>query len=372
MRQSQFAQSQTVKIAHEDEAGLPILDLCRTMAEEPMPGHSTERSHDALGKLTPIEFSQRYNQTTEKVTLSTVRNMRGLAERLPMEHKTPLMFHFKQKHIWLDIGLLAVLFVVASYIPLLKIVPLVASLELFSFFSFHLLAKRNSLKLQGFLGGFISSTAVFLQILNDEKFASLPSRDLITTLLFSLCAMLLECVFILFVFSTQLPFIYYLPFFLQLGFFIAVIFLAQGYLRSKDTASQSPEMDIELLIDHPIIWKNVVKLSLVIILMVSVMNVIGEKLGFSREISTLLISFFEAHAVLAATIFQWSLDQKNVELLQLIFLILLGNTLSKSYLVYKSHNLARKWTFIVLIFAGFIISVVFTSAYVYLGAPVWI
>jgi len=287
-----------------------------------------------------------------------------------MKHKTPLISHFKQTHIWLDMGLLAVLFVVASYIPLLKIVPLVASLELFSFFSFHIFAKRNSLKLQGFLGGFISSTTVFLQILYDEKFTSLPSRDVILTLLLALCAMLLECVFILFFFSTQLPLIYYLPFFLQLGFFIAVFFLVQGYLRSRNSKPDNPEMDIELLIDHPIIWKNVAKLSVFIIAMVSIMHFIGDKFGLSREISTLIISFFEAHAVLAATMFQWSLDPEGIELLQIIFLILLGNTLSKSYLAYKGNNLAKKWTFIVLMFASLAISVVFTSAWVYLGAPI--
>lgn len=288
---------------------------------------------------------------------------------MSIEHKTPLISHFKQTHIWLDMGLLAVLFVVASYIPLLKIVPLVASLELFSFFSFHLFAKRSSLKLQGFLGGFISSTAVFLQILYDKKFTSLHSQDVILTLLLALCAMLLECVFILFFFSTQLPLIYYLPFFLQLGFFIIVFFLVQGYLRSKDINPDSPEMDIELIIDHPIIWKNVAKLSFFIIAMVSIMDFIGDKFGLSREISTLIISFFEAHAVLAATMFQWSLDPENIELLQLIFLILMGNTLSKSYLAYKGNNLANKWTFIVLMFASLVTSVLITLAWIYLSRP---
>jgi putative transposase len=45
----------------------------RTMTEEWMVDYNTERSHDSLGKLPPIEFLERYNQTTEKVTLSTVQ-----------------------------------------------------------------------------------------------------------------------------------------------------------------------------------------------------------------------------------------------------------------------------------------------------------
>ena len=42
------------------------------MAEEWMIDYNTERSHDSLGKLTPIEFLERYNQRMEKVPLSTV------------------------------------------------------------------------------------------------------------------------------------------------------------------------------------------------------------------------------------------------------------------------------------------------------------
>ena len=88
-----------------------------------------------------------------------------------MQHNTPLSTHFKDKHIWFDIAVLAAFFVIAHYFPILKIVPLVGSLELFSFFCFHLLAKRSRFQLQGFLGGFISSTAVFLQTLNESKFS---------------------------------------------------------------------------------------------------------------------------------------------------------------------------------------------------------
>ena len=48
------------------------LSEARTMTEEWMIDYNTERSHDSLGKLTPSEYLERYNQTTEKVTLSGV------------------------------------------------------------------------------------------------------------------------------------------------------------------------------------------------------------------------------------------------------------------------------------------------------------
>lgn len=276
-----------------------------------------------------------------------------------MEHNTPLAYHFKDQHIWFDMSLLVVLFVVASYIPLLKIVPLVASLELFSFFSFHLLTKRSRFQMQGFLGGFISSTAVFLQVLNDKKFSSTSGRELLMTMMFAVCAMLIECLFILFYLADDLSFIYYLPFLMQLMVFGAAI-LYINFSKSERFAHPHTSLaavDIELLNDHPIIWKNVVKLSLIISAIMAIMHYIGNGFSFSRELSTLFISFFEAHAILASVMTEWSLNAQNIELMKLFFLILLGNTLSKSYLALRGANLTQKWFFVGIMFASFSVSI---------------
>ena len=276
-----------------------------------------------------------------------------------MEHKTPLTYHFKDKHIWFDMTMLAALFVVAAYIPLFKIVPLVASLELFSFFSFHLLAKRSRFLLQGFLGGFISSTAVFLQILNDNKFSSTSERELLLTMLFALCAMLLECLFIIFFLAEELPFIYYLPFVTQLIFFSIVILYVNASSSSRFVSDHATDVrvDFELLNDHPIIWKNVAKLSILILVIISAMHYVGSDLGLSRGLSTLLISLFEAHAILASVMTEWSLESQNIDLMKLFFLILLGNTLSKSYLALKGSNLSQKWFFVVVMLGGLLASI---------------
>ncbi|GAB3093709.1 DUF4010 domain-containing protein [Aestuariicella hydrocarbonica] len=282
-----------------------------------------------------------------------------------MEHKTPLSYHFKHSHIWFDMALLAVMYVVAAYVPLLKIVPLIASLELFSFFCFHLMAKRSRFQLQGFLGGFISSTAVFLQTLNDSKFASSSDRDLLLTLLFALCAMLLECVFIIFFLSEPFTLIFYVPFLTQLLCIVAVIVCLNknyflGPLPDKvalaDKAAE-PEVDIELLNDHPIIWKNVVKFSVIILVLIYSMHVIGNNFGLSILISTLLISLFEAHAILASIMTEWSLSPDNIDLMTVFFVILLGNTLSKSFLVLKGSNLSRKGFFVTVLFGSLAISI---------------
>jgi len=276
-----------------------------------------------------------------------------------MDHNTPLPYHFKDTHIWFDMAILAALFVVAAYVPLLKIVPLVASLELFSFFSFHLLTKRSRFQLQGFLGGFISSTAVFLQILNDSKFSSTSERSLLLTLLFALCAMMLECLFIIFFLSEDLPLIYYLPFLTQLFCFIAAILYVSTSEPSRFANHEAIDsnVDIELLNDHPIIWKNVAKLSLLIFAIIYAMHFIGSEFGLSQGLSTLFVSLFEAHAILASVMTEWSLQPQSIDLMKLVFLILLGNTLSKSYLAFQGRNLTLKWFLAAVMFCSFIASI---------------
>lgn len=290
-------------------------------------------------------------------------------------HATPLSYHFKDKHLWFDVVVLISLFVVASYYPLFKIVPLVASLELFSFFSFHLLAKRSRLQLQGFLGGFVSSTAVYLQMLNSARFASIESPQLVVTLLLAISAMLIECLVIMYFLAEEVPMITYIPFVAQLIFFASVAMLIHVFLikRAKDSVQNDSQvaysLDTELVNDHPIVWMTVAKLSLFIFVLIAVMHFIGNELGLSRDFSTLLVALFEAHAILVSVITEWSMDPSGIDLLKLIFLILLGNTLSKSYLVYRSKNLTTsseshscktKWLFIGLLLGGLVFSLVVT------------
>lgn len=284
------------------------------------------------------------------------------ATTFQMQHDTPLSYHFKHLHIWFDIAVLAALFVLASYFPILKIVPLIGSLELFSFFSFHLLAKRSRSQLQGFLGGVISSTAVFLQTLNDDRFSTRNVRELMLTLLFAVTAMLLECLLIIYVLAEDVPFIYYLPFIAQLlCIAIAILYIRNSTNpRFADQHAAMPATDIELLNDHPILWKNVAKLSALIFALVSIMNFIGNDLGLSREVSTLVVAFFEAHAILASVMTQWSMGAQNIELMSLFFLILLGSSLSKSYLVLKGDNLTQKWFFVAIMLGSLACSAALT------------
>lgn len=279
-----------------------------------------------------------------------------------MEHQTPLASHFKQKHFWFDVSVLAALFLVAAYYPLLKIIPLVATLELLSFFSFHLLAKRSHIQVQAFVGGLVSSTVVYVQLLNDKKFSSSGANELTLTLLFALCAMLVECIFVIFFITGDLIFIFYLPFLAQLFFFLLVIAYFNWSSASQENLKQNSEetLKYEIMIDHPIVWKNVARFSIIVIVLIYSLRFIGTEFGFSRTLSTLFVSLFEAHATLASVLTEWSLQPVNSDLMELIFVILLGNTISKSFLVLRGKNMANKRFFIALLFAGLVFSTVIT------------
>jgi hypothetical protein len=62
-----------------------------------------------------------------------------------------------------------------------------------------------------------------MQVLNDKKFANTRNVHLLQTLFLALCAMLTECLFILFFLSSNLPIIYYIPIITQLLFFGAIV-----------------------------------------------------------------------------------------------------------------------------------------------------
>ena len=262
-------------------------------------------------------------------------------------------------------ALLAILYVVASYVPMLKIVPLIASLELFSFFTFHLLGQRCRLQLQGFLGGFISSTAVYLQVLNDPKYANSHQRELAITLLLALCAMVVECLFIVFYLSKDAPLSYYLPFALQLAFFlVVVVYLSLAKTFATPSSQNTARIDIELLNDRPIIWKNVAKLSVLLFLIIGLMHLIGNEFAMSRHLSTLFISLFEAHAVLASLLTQSDSVAAEQNMLTLFFVILLGNALSKTFFVLRADNLQNKAGFIALLWLGLLGSAAITWLWV--------
>lgn len=93
-------------------------------------------------------------------------------------NSTNLSSIWKNSDFWWDSLLLLVMWSAVFFLPdhiykvpvaiILKVVALVASLEMISFLAYQFVDKKNGLFLQGFLGGFASSTTVFVQITQDH------------------------------------------------------------------------------------------------------------------------------------------------------------------------------------------------------------
>ncbi len=113
---------------------------------------------------------------------------------------------WKNSDFWWDSLLLLVMWSAVFFLPdliykvpvaiILKVVALVASLEMISFLAYQFVDKKNGLFLQGFLGGFASSTTVFVQITQDHRFSKFPVNTITSILLFATLAMLIETLII--------------------------------------------------------------------------------------------------------------------------------------------------------------------------------
>lgn len=247
--------------------------------------------------------------------------------------------HLQQPRFWLDVTLVALLYLAAQWYPLVRVVAIVASLDLLSFLLFHLVANKHSLRLQGFLGGFVSSTAVFVHVLNAEQYRSVPSPLISATLLYALTAMLLECVLIILLLASHAPPLFYLPFLVSIAVFVAA---AIWFERGKTSAIAMPLAPLASVSERPVAWFSVVKFSAVILGLILLLEYLAEEFIFSTNLSAMLIALFEAHAVLAASVSEWSQSGNTDTVMTLFLLILLGNTLGKSLLVWRSQNLTRK------------------------------
>jgi uncharacterized membrane protein (DUF4010 family) len=261
-----------------------------------------------------------------------------------MKHKTHLKIHFQQKHFWLDIILVAFLWSTVLLLPsdflkfsfiefhtIIKIAAIVASLELFAFFSFHLFKESQGLMLQGFLGGLVSSTAVFVKLTTPSTANSNKTIQLSMGLISATLAMLLECLLILVNFTKNQPIYIYYPILIQIVALLGYLV----YLNNKMTEAKEDQLKKQIEVDHPILWMNVIKLSAFIIFLVYGMKFLNTYFHSGKDIAVFIMSLFEAHGVLAASLMA---KQSDSNTFQQILLILTGHTMSKSFLVIRSKN----------------------------------
>ncbi len=277
------------------------------------------------------------------------------------EHQTPLLQHFREKHFWKDVFFLMMLcsFVVFlntnnPFVLLFKLMAIVASLEFISFLSFHLIGKEKSLLLQGFLGGMISSTTVFLQLNYDKKFSDTDSNVLARSELLAICAMILECIIIMLVFPGDLPFKFILPFVIYLLVITVSIFFLKLKANKNLNTTQPTAQSLE--IDDPIRWVNVLKFALYVTVLKYFLNFSNHFLYLPKKLSIFIASIFEAHAVLAVSISGLSNNLDEREILTIVILILAGSSISKMYFVLTGSVLKSKRLVMVPMMISFLLA----------------
>jgi uncharacterized membrane protein (DUF4010 family) len=286
------------------------------------------------------------------------------------KHSTPMHQHIKEKHLWLDISLLILLWMTAILLPkniaigdylklhlIFKLISLFATLELMSFLLFHFTSGHRGLLLQGLLGGFISSTATYLQLLGNEKFSSTNVHSTLNALLLAKIAMLIEAIMIVTALSNGETILLLTPFLLQLCF----LFFALIWNIWRDSKlNHVKNISIHVEFDHPIIWKNVIRLSGLILFLVTSMHYLEEYFNLSEYYSAFIISLFEAHSVLASVLIKsQSMKQTLVNQAWLFTLILLGSTISKSFLILRSQYFTKKRKLVLILFSSILAPIIY-------------
>lgn len=282
-------------------------------------------------------------------------------------HPTPFSTHLKEKHFWFDVLLLALLWGVAlfwlprlninnqaSWTNLVRICALIGTIQLIGFISFHFLGQKSGLLIQGLLGGFVSSTATFIQfsqltIQNKEQ-----SFIICRSLILATISMLLQGLLIIWTLKPTIAFALSLPLLIQL-FSLLIFFL---FYTRKKSDTQSPQIGV--IFDDAIIWKNVFSFGLMMTFMTFAMRFLNDSFSIPYSLSVFTMSLFEAHSVLAAVINELSPLEKLPRTEQMLLIILAGSALSKIFLTLRSKTPALKIPLISALAVSWLCSFLFT------------
>lgn len=251
-----------------------------------------------------------------------------------------------KSEFWFDISALSLLWLVVLILPenllhyqgislidILKIVALISSLELIGFFAHLFLGERSGILLQGFLGGFVSSTMTFVRFTQNTLESQMHPMAVVRALLLSTLGMLIECILIVFAIIPERALMLSLPFMTQaLALILIVLFFS---INQKSPKAQS--LDRQIYIDEPIVWKKVGSFALIILGLIYLMRILGQVLHLPFIWTTLLLSLFEAHGVLTAALTEVK-ESSLSDIYQIIIVVLVGNILSKTFLVMKGKN----------------------------------
>ena len=236
---------------------------------------------------------------------------------------------------------------------LFKIVALFSSLEFLGYLGTRLVGAKKGLLIQGFCGGFISSTMTHLRITRNTALDAYPPRVIAQALLLSTVSMLFECIFIAYTLHPHAKQLI-APFVAQIILLIlAILFFQHAKSAAKSTAVQVVDDN-----DDPIIWKKMIYLSLFIITLTYVMRYISHTLKLPYAVSAFLVSLFEAHGVLVASMTEFSDLTEIPRATEVVIVVLAGNVISKTFFVMRSKRKDIRIPTLVPLYISFIAAVV--------------
>ncbi len=235
-------------------------------------------------------------------------------------------------------------------LKLVQITALMASIEFLGFFALHLFGRSKGVLIQGFLGGFISSTMVFIQMSDQDKTKHYNHSEISRSLILSTIAMLILGVVIIWTILEENQFQISLAFMLQSLALIASIF----FIPKIKTTIPKAQPEHLIMLDDPIIWKNVLKFTFVLALIHWGVKAMTKLLPDSYLMSTFVIALFESHAILAA--FLTDIQSIRIDPKIVISIILLGNLISKLFLTIKSGVLSVKKPVSIALIASYLFS----------------
>ncbi len=273
----------------------------------------------------------------------------------------------KAFEFWFDLILLGLLWVGVIYLPistltigtlslsgLLKITALIGTLEALGYFSHYLFGNRKGLLLQGFLGGLISSTMTYLRLCNLSGNA-FPPMLIARALLLAILAMLIECLLIIYTIHPAPLEISKLV--LLQGGIISLVIIALSWFHPHDKKVEFI-VGNDVKINDPIVWKKVVYFSFLIVLIIQLLHFADEKLNIPYIYSVLLISFIEAHGVLAAAITNLPSTAATEDIQKIIAMILTGNVIGKTYFVLRCRTKNVRLTVLLTLYGSLALALI--------------
>lgn len=157
-------------------------------------------------------------------------------------------------------------------------------------------------------------------------------------LILATIAMLIECLLIGYTIRPHDILTVLRPVLLQMSILIIAFFINPMSGKLNINAEDS-----NLKMDHPIRWKNVLKLSIIVLVLIAAIHILEALTSLPLFWSSLIVSIIEAHAVLAAGLSAVGKDATHASVELVVIAVIIGNTISKILIIIKAKNKSIIW-----------------------------